>query len=57
MTFKQFFYIGVATLITVLIWVAMEVLISRDQIQPPAEIQQLLEPLDPSFDQAAIDEL
>ncbi len=56
MSGKQFLYVAIATFITVIVWVATDLLHSRDQIQPNPEVQQLLGPLDPNFDQKAIDE-
>lgn len=57
MTGRQFLYILIATFVTVAIWVTMDVLRSRSLISAPPEATKLLEPINPSFDQEAIDEL
>lgn len=57
MSNKQFLYIVIATFITILIWVVMDVMRSQSRVQTPAEIQQLLQPINPAFDQEAINEL
>lgn len=51
---KQFFYILIATAVTALIWVTVDILHSRSQVQIPVDVQKLIEPLNPNFDQEAI---
>lgn len=57
MSGKQFLYILIATFITVIIWVALDILHTRSQVPVSTEIQQLIEPINPVFDQEAIDSL
>lgn len=54
MSGKQFFYIVIATFITVVIWVVLDIVHTRSQAQIPPEINQLLEPVNPNFDQEVI---
>jgi len=51
---KQFFYILIATSITALIWVTVDIIHSRSEVKIPEDVQTLIEPLDPNFDQEAI---
>ncbi len=51
---KQFFYILVATCATALIWVVVDIIHSRQQVELPTDVQKLIEPLDPNFDQEAL---
>lgn len=55
MSNKQFLYIVIATFITATIWVVFDIIHSRAQVKPPPKIEQLLEPLNPEFDQEALD--
>lgn len=57
MTSKQFLYIVIITFITVIIWVTLDIMHSRANIQPAPEIKQLLDPVDPQFDQQTLNEL
>lgn len=57
MTGKQFLYIFIATFITILAWVAFDIIHSRSQVEVPAEVQQLLEPVNPNFDTSIVNEL
>ena len=57
MSGKQFFYIILATFITALIWVVVDVIHSQQKNQISPEIQQLLEPINPNLDQQLINEL
>lgn len=54
---RQFLYIIIATFITIMIWVSLDIIHARSKIQTPPEIEKLLEPVNPNFDQEAIDEL
>lgn len=54
---KQFLYIAAATLITVVVWVTLDISRSRSQVQVAQEIQTLLEPISIEFDQEAINAL
>lgn len=57
MSGKQFLYIAAATFITVIIWVSLDIMHSRAEVQVPSEVQSLLEPINPNFDQEAINGL
>lgn len=57
MSGKQFLYIIIATLITVLIWFGIDIYRSKTTVQISPEIQQVLEPVNPNFDQNLINDL
>lgn len=57
MTGKRFFYILIITFITIIIWVVADIMHTRAKVQPAPEIQQLLEPVNPDFDQEVINAL
>lgn len=54
---KPFLYIIIATITTILIWVVLDIMHSQSKVQIPPEVKQLLEPINPAFDQEAINEL
>lgn len=57
MTGRQVLLIVIATFITAIIWVVVDILHSRSQVQIPAQTQQLIEPIDPNFDQEVLNGL
>ncbi|MBI4037267.1 hypothetical protein HY385_02490 [Candidatus Daviesbacteria bacterium] len=57
MTSKQFLYILIATFITIIIWVTVDIIHSRAKVQPAPEVRELLEPISPNFDQEIINKL
>lgn len=57
MSGKRFLYIVIATFITIIIWVATDVYHSRLNVQTKPEIKELLEPVNPNFDQQIINDL
>lgn len=57
MSGKQFLYIIMATFITVVIWVTLDIIHSRSEVQIAPEINQILEPVNPNFDQEIINGL
>lgn len=57
MSGKQFLYIIIATLITVLIWFGVDIYLAKTTVQISPEIQQVLEPVNPNFDQNLINDL
>lgn len=57
MSGKHFFYIIVATLITVLLWFALDIIHARSKIQISPEVQQTLEPVNPNFDSKLLNDL
>lgn len=56
MSGRQFLYILIATFITVIIWVTLDILHTRAKTQPSPEIKQLLEPIEPNIDTKVLDE-
>lgn len=57
MSGKQFLYIVIATFITVIIWFALEIKHASLEVTTPPDIQQLLQPVNPNFDQKTINDL
>lgn len=57
MSGKQFLYIIIATFLTVCAWVIFDILHSRSEVKTSPQVEQLLEPLDPKFDQETINQL
>lgn len=51
---KRFLYIAIATFITVIVWVSLDILHSRSEVQVSQEVQSLLEPINPEFDQEVL---
>lgn len=51
---KEFFIIAIATLITILAWVAFDIIHKRQQVEIPSSVQEKLEPLNPNFDLGGI---
>jgi hypothetical protein len=52
---KEFLIIAIATLITVIAWVGFDIYHKRETVSPPANIEQLSEPIDPNFDLSALE--
>lgn len=57
MSSRQFLYIVIATFITAMIWVVLDIIHANSQVQTPPEVQALLEPVNPQIDQETIDGL
>lgn len=57
MTSKQLLLIVIATSVTILIWVAADIIHSRTQVKTPPQVQELLEPINPNFDNQAVSRL
>lgn len=57
MSGKQFLYILIATFLTLMIWVTVDIIHARSQVKIPEEVQKLLEPISPVFDQEVINDL
>ncbi|MDO8618494.1 MAG: hypothetical protein Q7R49_00955 [Candidatus Daviesbacteria bacterium] len=51
---KSIFIIAIATLLTIVGWVAADVLHARSNVEIPHNIQQATAPLDPNFDTQTI---
>lgn len=55
---KKDWLIGVIiTLITVLAWVTFDIIHARSQVEIPAEIQSILEPIELNFNTQVLDNL
>lgn len=57
MTSKQLLYIVIFTFIVAMVWVSSNIVHSQSDVQIPPETQQLMEPVDPTFDQEVLNEL
>lgn len=55
MTGKQFLIILIFTFITVIIWVTLDIIQSRNALVPTPEVQQLLENINPNFDTSVLE--
>jgi len=49
-TKKAYLIIAIITLLTVIAWVVFDIIHARSKVEVPAELQQLTEPVNPSFD-------
>lgn len=54
---KKVFLIILFTFITLITWVTFDILHNRAEVRPSPQVQPLLEPINPTFDQSAIDQL
>lgn len=50
MTKKGYLIVAIATLITVVGWVIFDIIHARSNVQVPADLEKLVEPLDPNLD-------
>lgn len=50
MTKRGIFIIAIITLITILAWVAFDIMHKQSQVEIPSNIQEKLQPLNPEFD-------
>lgn len=50
MTKKGYLLVAVATLITIILWVVFDIIHKRSAVQTSAEVEKLIEPIDPNFD-------
>ncbi|MEK7616601.1 MAG: hypothetical protein AAB414_00940 [Patescibacteria group bacterium] len=46
---KEWFIAAIFTLITILAWVAFDILHTRQQVEIPQQLQELTEPINPEF--------
>lgn len=53
---KQFLIILIVTFITVIVWVVLDIVQSRNTVGPAPEIQQLLKPISPIFDTSGLNQ-
>lgn len=49
MTRKEFLFISIATLITVIAWVVFDIIHKRSIVQLPSNTQKIIKPIDPNF--------
>ena len=49
MTKKEFLFIAIATLITVIAWVVFDIIHKRSTVQLSSNTQKIIEPIDPNF--------
>ena len=54
MTKKAYLIIAIITLLTVIAWVIFDIIHARSQVETPAELQTITEPIDPNFDLDAL---
>lgn len=57
MSGKQWFIIAIITLITAISWAVFNILHSQAAVKTPPQIEKLLEPISPNFDQDVINSL
>lgn len=57
MTNKQFLYLAIATFITVVIWVTLDLIHSQANKQIPSDINKIMEPISPDFDKEVLNEI
>lgn len=57
MTNKQFLYLAIATFITVVIWVTLDLIHSQSNTQIPSDINKIMEPISPDFDKEVLNEI
>lgn len=50
MTRKEFLIVAIVTLLTIIGWVTFNIIHARSQVQIPANIQEIIEPINPNFD-------
>lgn len=49
MTRKEWLIATILTFITIIAWVAFNILHTRSQVEIPANLQQIIEPINPEF--------
>lgn len=49
MTRKEWFIAAILTFITIIAWVISDVLHTRSEVEVPAQIQEVIEPINPNF--------
>lgn len=52
---KEFLTIAIITFITIIAWVIFDILHARAAVEISPKLQNVIEPLNPNFDQEAID--
>lgn len=55
MTGKRTLIIVIVTLITVVAWMGSDIYFKRERTQPPENIQELIEPINPDFDLSGVE--
>lgn len=54
---KEWLFIAIATFITVCAWAIFDILHTRSNVDISPKVQELIEPIEPEFDQEAIKSL
>lgn len=54
MSKREFFIIAIITFITIVSWVVADIFHTRAQVGISPKLQQVIEPIEPDFDQEAI---
>lgn len=52
---KEFAVVALATLITIMAWLMFDITHKRAAVQLPANIQEVIKPINPNFDLQGID--
>ncbi|MBI2040159.1 hypothetical protein HYT18_03730 [Candidatus Microgenomates bacterium] len=55
MTRKEWLIAVIFTFITIIAWVAFDIIHTSSQVEIPTDIQQLIEPLNPNLDTSVLD--
>ena len=55
MTKKEWLFAAILTFITACAWVVFDVLHARAKVEIPANIQEVIEPLDPEFNTSVVE--
>lgn len=56
-TKKEWLIAAILTFITVCAWVIFDILHTRAQVEIPAKVQEIIEPISPEFDTSILDQL
>lgn len=57
MTKKQFIFVLIVTFIVVIIWVVADIIHTKPSIPLDPKLQNLLEPVTPTFDKSVLDDI
>ena len=49
MTKKEYLLIAIATLITIILWVVLDVIHKKSEVKIPPDIEKIVEPIDSNF--------
>ena len=54
---KRIFIVALMTFLTLVAWAVFDILHAKAAVKVPPQVEQLLEPVNPNFDQQTINEL